>query len=121
MNFFDQYKHPEWQKKRLEVLSLREFTCQWCGAKDKQLHVHHPYYHKEKMVWEYSASLLQCLCDDCHEVAHDLDFIIKVATTKLSPQMKRRIIGYIDAVTGNEQLLEHGPYVLGYSEGGGAR
>lgn len=119
MEFFDQLKHPEWQKKRLEVLSLRGFTCQECGATEKQLHVHHPYYRKGKMLWEYPAQDLRCLCDTCHQTAHDLDFIIKVTTGPLSAALKRRIVGYIDAIAGAEQLLEHGPYTIGFSDGGG--
>ena len=120
MEFFDQLKHPEWQKKRLEVLNLHNFTCQECGAKDKQLHVHHPSYAKGRMLWDYGAKFLQCLCGSCHETAHDLDHIIKMSSVTLNSSNKRRILGYIDAITGESPLLEHGPYVIGFTDGKGA-
>lgn len=70
MEWKDQYKHPNWQKKRLEALEAAEFTCQDCGAKDKQLHVHHISYKKNSKIWEYELSELSVLCDECHSEAH---------------------------------------------------
>lgn len=68
IEFKDQYKHPKWQKKRLEVLERDKYTCLDCGATDKQLHVHHGYYKKNTMLWEYTDTSLWTLCSECHEV-----------------------------------------------------
>ena len=59
-------RHPLWQKKRLEVLSLHNFRCQECHDDEVPLHVHHGYYEKGKKPWEYDTFTLHCLCEDCH-------------------------------------------------------
>jgi hypothetical protein len=69
-DFFEQYKSPEWQKKRLEILQRDEFTCQVCGDKESQLNVHHRIYFKDTKVWAYDNHLLITLCELCHDDAH---------------------------------------------------
>ena len=70
MNFKEQYKHPKWQKKRLEILERDKYTCQSCGADDRQLHVHHRFYIKDRKVWEYDNDVFHALCEDCHKNKH---------------------------------------------------
>lgn len=72
MTFQDQYKRPEWQKKRLEKLESTGFECESCGEKTKQLHVHHHIYRKGKKIWEYDLEELETLCLDCHKTRHDI-------------------------------------------------
>ena len=71
MTYREQLLHPNWQRKRLEVLSLHGFECTNCGDKEKTLHVHHKKYVKGRMAWEYEAGELDCLCADCHQREHD--------------------------------------------------
>lgn len=52
-SYYDLFKHPKWQKKRLKILELAGFECERCGAKNKTLHVHHKYYEKGLKPWEY--------------------------------------------------------------------
>lgn len=70
-SYFELLKHPNWQKRRLEILELANFECSHCSSKDKTLHVHHCYYQKRKKPWEYPDSALRCLCEDCHQEAQD--------------------------------------------------
>lgn len=70
MEWKDQYKHPLWQKKRLEALEGAEYMCERCCDKDAQLHVHHKRYVKGRMIWEYKTSELLVLCAECHESTH---------------------------------------------------
>ena len=70
MNFKDQYKHPNWQRVRLEALEAANFTCQRCGSSEEQLHVHHKRYIKGRMIWEYSGVELEALCEPCHAESH---------------------------------------------------
>lgn len=60
-------KDPRWQKKRLEIMQRDKFTCQYCGATDKELQVHHRVYRKNAAPWEYDRSELMTLCKRCHE------------------------------------------------------
>jgi len=62
----DKLKHPNWQKKRLEILSRDKFTCRNCEASDRPLHVHHSYYVKGRDPWEYPLFSLVTLCEQCH-------------------------------------------------------
>lgn len=66
MDFKDQYKHPMWQKKRLEALNDAGFMCQRCCGDEEQLHVHHKVYVKGRKIWEYAISELSVLCESCH-------------------------------------------------------
>ena len=67
----DEYLSVEWQKLRLQVLNRDDFKCRLCGAKDKQLHIHHIYYIKDKKIYDYDIESLISLCSDCHKVAHN--------------------------------------------------
>jgi hypothetical protein len=69
--FSDQYKHPKWQKKRLEMLEAAQFECSSCGDKESQLHVHHKHYVKGRKVWDYESWEFAVLCDKCHKEAHE--------------------------------------------------
>lgn len=70
MSYAEQLKHPNWQRKRLEVLGAAEFRCEMCGDSESTLHVHHKQYIKGRMAWEYDAQELAAMCESCHEVAH---------------------------------------------------
>ena len=70
MSYSEDLKNPKWQKKRLEILNLHNFTCEQCGAQEKTLHVHHSRYIKGRKVWEYDNDVLMCLCEDCHRREH---------------------------------------------------
>jgi hypothetical protein len=71
LSYADQIKHPEWQKKRLEILNRDEFTCQQCGNKEQTLHVHHKHYNYGAKIWEYQAWELTTLCETCHSKTHE--------------------------------------------------
>ena len=84
-----------WQRKRLEVLERAGFRCARCGNTERSLHAHHKIYLKGRKPWEYEDRLLECLCELCHETAHEqkdrLDLFVAYQPTALLP-------GLIDAV-----------------------
>lgn len=67
-NYAEMLKSPLWQKKRLEIMQRDNFTCQYCGCNDRELHVHHFVYRKNSKPWEYNDNELITLCNKCHEV-----------------------------------------------------
>lgn len=101
MTFQEQYKHPEWQKKRLEVLEANGFQCQSCDAVDQELHVHHPIYKKKAKLWEYKVEELRCLCHGCHEAEHIIIDCMKVVMSNLTLDQKSQVLGYADGLTSN--------------------
>lgn len=70
MTYAEQLEDPRWKTRRDEILVLDGFECQYC-KKDYNLNVHHLYYVKGRMAWEYPDSALIVLCIDCHEIAHE--------------------------------------------------
>lgn len=80
MTYGEQLKHPNWQRKRLEVLNHYGFRCYSCRSDEKTLHAHHKHYVKGRMAWEYEVDELEALCEDCHKDAHEdkerIDFVI---------------------------------------------
>lgn len=67
MAYADLLKDPRWQKKRLEVMERDKFTCRSCGDTKSTLNVHHAYYEKGKMPWEYPDESLVTWCEECHD------------------------------------------------------
>ncbi len=68
MTYSEQLKHPNWQKKRLEILERDKWTCQICGDTETQLQIHHQEYDKsyQTMAWQYPNHIYKTLCADCH-------------------------------------------------------
>lgn len=85
MSYQDLLKHPNWQKKRLEVMDRAGFRCQECGENEKCLHVHHKNYINGNKPWEYSLANFLCLCEDCHNKKHGKE--INQPVIKLPPSM----------------------------------
>ena len=67
MNYSEKLKDPKWQRKRLEILSRDNFTCQKCNSNESELHVHHRYYVYKNDPWDYPNNALVTLCFECHE------------------------------------------------------
>ena len=71
--WFELYKHPEWQKTRLKILERDEFACARCGDDQSTLHVHHTFYwdkEEELPPWAYDDCTLITLCESCHKDEH---------------------------------------------------
>lgn len=71
MTYREQLLHPNWQRKRLEIMQRDDFHCRMCGDDETTLHVHHKQYVKGRMAWEYPNEELVTLCEECHEVMHE--------------------------------------------------
>ncbi len=78
-DFFAKYRHPLWQKKRLEVMRAAGFACVHCGSREDTLNVHHISYVKGRDPWEYDEHELMCLCEGCHERVTDMEDRLKGA------------------------------------------
>lgn len=91
----DQYKHPLWQKKRLEALEAAEFTCQCCMDSESQLQVHHRAYIKGRMIWEYEVGELEVLCESCHSSAHASKEVLNLLIARIPVDALDEIIGLI--------------------------
>lgn len=65
-DYFEKLKDPRWQQLRLRILDRDAWTCRFCGATDRTLHVHHGHYIWGKDPWDYDPLSLITLCEDCH-------------------------------------------------------
>lgn len=86
MRYDNLLKDPRWQRRRLEIMQRDDFTCNHCGSTKNTLNVHHLYYVKNKMPWEYPDDALITLCEECHEQTHDTrkgDNVVKSANGKI--------------------------------------
>lgn len=70
LTFAEQIRHPNWQKRRLQIMENAQFSCERCGTNEVTLNVHHKRYVKGRMYWDYADNELQCLCEDCHQQEH---------------------------------------------------
>ena len=71
LTYSEQLRHPNWQRKRLEVMEAAAFSCEICGDTETTLNVHHRRYVKGRMAWEYENAELRCLCQPCHAHGHE--------------------------------------------------
>ena len=69
--YSEKLKDPRWQKKRLEVLSNSNFSCDLCLDEKSELHVHHKSYIRDREVWDYDDSNFLCLCFVCHSIVEN--------------------------------------------------
>ena len=76
-SYSEKLRDPRWQKKRLEILSRDEFTCQRCFDTSSTLVVHHRSYLAGREPWDYSNEYLVTLCELCHSEEHDLEGVGK--------------------------------------------
>lgn len=95
MEWKAQYKHPNWQRKRLEALEASGFKCQRCGDTEMQIHVHHKRYVKGRMIWEYGIGELEVMCETCHEQTHAEKDALQGFIAKLSSEAVLEILGVV--------------------------
>jgi hypothetical protein len=93
--FFELYRHPKWQEKRLEIMNDANFTCERCGSKEKTLNVHHRYYEKGKKPWQYPNESLDCLCEDCHKDTQNELNDIKALLHKIPPRELWHVVKFL--------------------------
>lgn len=60
----------KWKIKRMVILKRDNFCCVKCTSK-QELQIHHKYYIKDRLPWQYSNSALITLCKVCHQKEHD--------------------------------------------------
>lgn len=71
--YSDKMQDARWQKKRLEVLTDADWTCEACGTRALEeaasMHVHHKFYGfaKKREPWDYKRIDLMALCSECHD------------------------------------------------------
>lgn len=75
LTYIEKLRSPAWQKKRLETLQHKNFTCEVCGSTEKTLNVHHKEYFKDHEPWDYFVGQLSVLCEECHEEMHHFDHV----------------------------------------------
>lgn len=97
-SYLELLKHPNWQKRRLEILNAANFTCYECESTDKTLHVHHKYYEKGKKPWEYPDEALVCVCVDCHANLEGLKTEMNLLIGKLSTANQHDLLGYLSGL-----------------------
>lgn len=115
MTYKEQLLDPRWKDKRRNILKDDNFTCQYCGAKNKILDVHHIEY--KGKAWDANEDKLITLCRACHFIHHqshnltelenELISMIRIsvlfteckdfAATSISQKANEIILKYIDA------------------------
>lgn len=71
LNYNNQLKSKEWKDFRKEVFKIKGKKCEICGSTN-HLNIHHPFYTKGKLAWEYNPSDMMVLCHDCHKKIHNI-------------------------------------------------
>lgn len=83
LSYKEQLLHPNWQRRRLEILHRDNWTCRFCYDTEETLHVHHKHYIKGRMAWEYGDEELVTLCAPCHRAQDERDEEQKLLLARL--------------------------------------
>ncbi len=83
--FWEKYRDPRWQAKRLRIMERAGFKCEMCGDKEKTLNIHHGYYTRDTDPWDYWDDTLWCLCDLCHEQAGSIKHDCHIELARINP------------------------------------
>lgn len=116
-NYQELLKDPKWIKKRNEILARDNNTCQFCGAQDRYLHVHHKRYIIGNKPWEYEDKDLITLCDRCHENETEMNNLVYDDYKELRDTFKRKglsmtlldtiLTNITDAITRQDSVGEY--------------
>ena len=68
------YQRKEWKEFSKKAIELKGENCSVCERHkdDVVLQIHHPYYEKGLMPWEYDIDELQLVCSGCHAREHKI-------------------------------------------------
>lgn len=86
MEYAELLKLPQWQKKRLEIFNRDKWTCTKCGDQWHNLQVHHIYYKRDALPWEYPDKAFITVCDLCHEKEEFYKWIAKIGLRQLEKE-----------------------------------
>lgn len=78
-----------------------EFKCLDCGDSDNTLNVHHLYYVKDRILWDYPNHAMVTLCEPCHKHRHanpDIRTMWERVTELLALEGGRNGIPVVDAL-----------------------
>lgn len=120
MTYSEKLRDPRWQKRRLEIMSRAQFSCENCGSSTETLNVHHSIYKRGIDPWEYEDSALHCLCESCHSEEHALRDRLGMALMQ-DRAILECVVGYAEGLqllTG--ELVEAEVYGHEYARGLGA-
>lgn len=93
--YWELLRDPQWQRKRLEVMQRANFKCERCGDASSTLNVHHTYYTKGAMPWDYPDEALKCWCEPCHEYWHKGKYAIDLALAELGPDRLKEVVRFL--------------------------
>lgn len=104
--YWQQLRDPRWQRKRLEIMQRADFECEYCGAADQTLNVHHKVYRKGAPPWDYPSDQLVCICGCCHEEEHALLHDLQLMTKGFTLHFLRKVVQYAYEMRCNYQETE---------------
>jgi 5-methylcytosine-specific restriction endonuclease McrA len=70
LTYQEQLRHPKWKALSEKIKEKADWKCERCESIDLPLIVHHRIYVKGRKAWQYHESLLEVLCENCHEDEH---------------------------------------------------
>ncbi len=95
--FFDLFRQPEWLECERRVIAATGGTCANCGN-TAPLRVHHSYYEKDRMPWDYPIASLHALCEACKREAEEHRVELRRQIGLVSYIHSERLLGYAQAL-----------------------
>lgn len=104
ITYSEKLRDPRWQKKRLEIMSRSEFTCDVCESKDRPLHVHHRLYQRNTDPWDYPPEIYSVLCEDCHKDAESIKLGIDQILSEYPIYVMVELLEALREISDNEKI-----------------
>ena len=108
MTYSEKLQDPRWQRRRLDVLNLRNWTCEDCASTDKPIQVHHYHYIRGRDPWQYRDDELRVCCRDCHEERQGIEDAIRTALSVIFRAVpNRRLPKFAQSIFASAMMEVH--------------
>ena len=94
-SYWQLLRDPRWQRKRLEIMQRDDFKCRKCRDGTTTLNVHHSYYVRGCMPWEYPDSSLVTWCEKCHGEFEAIKKQINAAMQSIPTSRLGIVLGFV--------------------------
>lgn len=105
MTYADQLESWQWIEFRSDFLESKrkpagELYCDECGCDtpDETLHVHHKFYRRGYLAWDYDFDDLRLLCKQCHQVIHETEQMCRFVIRLQPPHVCYEFQAFLDAL-----------------------
>ena len=100
-HFHELFRREEWQECERRLIEAAHGHCVNCGA-SSSLRIHHSYYEKNRLPWDYPHESLHALCEACKREAEERRVELRRQIGRVAYVHSERLLGYAQAMEASD-------------------